>query len=361
MPRRVDHLQEKELKALQSVLRRDDVDAVRDFMKSFPSISAEEVLAQAAEACAANAVRYLLQVGANPDHHLPTALVLAIESGCHEVFDDLLDAGADLGSDPWWEDGDHPLTSAAAIADPVAMKWLCEKGAVEIADPQWLWETLALLGSSRKRTSAETLVVFGPRLLGRLAAGEIKIETSPLAKAAAKLRRFGKKTRNSDAINLASSLAELTDAEEAEEDEIIELTRDNRFEDLLSFIQSTGPARRSRRAGLGLLWGIRKEVWMTNKIVEGVEQTVPDPGGHPYLETLLEMEPDVHLTDSMGRTALMYAAWLAELEICRRLVDLGADIEAVDWESGRSVLDWARLWTEAEPVVAWIEETLRKR
>ncbi len=95
-------MKEKRFKTLLSILKRDDIDAVWAFLKTFPSISEEEVLAQAAEAGAKSAVRELLKFGTNPNHHFPTALVLAIESGCHEVFDDLLEAGADLGTDPWW-------------------------------------------------------------------------------------------------------------------------------------------------------------------------------------------------------------------------------------------------------------------
>lgn len=354
-------MEEKQFRALQSLLKKDDVDAIREFMKRSRAISKEVLLAQAAEACAAATVRELLKLGANPNHHLPSALALAVEGGCHEVFDDLLDAGADLGKDPWWEDGDHPLTSAASVADPVAMEWLCDQGAVEIAEPQWLWETLSILASARKKRSQETLLIFARQLLGRLEAGEIKIETSPLAKAAAKLRRLAKKTHDSGAINLASSLADLTDAEEAEEDEIIELTSERRFEELLSFIRAGGVARRSRRAGLGLLWGIGKEVWMTNKIIEGVEQTVPEPDGHLYLETLLEMEPDVHLADDGGRTALMYAVWMEQTILARGLIDLGADLYAVDRESERSVLGWARASSRPDEMAAWVERIMRER
>ncbi len=187
------------------------------------------------------------------------------------------------------------------------MKWLCDKGAVEIADPQWLWQA------------------------------------------------------SSEAKNLASSFAELMNEQEAEEDEIIELTYDSRFEDLLSYIQVTGAAAHSRRAGLALLFGIRGSVWETNKTIEGVAQTVPDPSGYVYLNQLLELDPDVRLRDDMGRTALMYAIWLEELDICRKLVNLGADLEAVDSESGWSVLDWARASSKPDEMAVWVEQARQEK
>ena len=351
-------MQKRPAQDLKSILRRDDVEAIRGFLESTPEARPEDVLAQATESCAASVVRHLLMGGANPNHHLPTILILAIESRCDEVFDDLLEAGADLGSDPWWEDGDHPLTSAAATADPVAMKWLCDKGAVEIAESKWLEEALRILGSSRKKTARETLVILVQRLLDRLRDGNLKIETSALKKAADKLGRLSKRARESEAGNLAAALTELMDAEEAEEDAIIELTNASRFDELIAFVQAEGSATRSRRAGLALVWGIRKKVWLT---VDDKSLLVPDPDGYPYLERLVNMDPDVYLTDDMGRTALMYAVWSGKKDLARKLVDIGADLEAVDLESGDSVLDWARLSANPDEMAEWVKQMMQER
>ncbi len=147
------------------------------------------------------------------------------------------------------------------MADAAAMKWLCERGAVEIAAPGWLWEALSLVASSRKRGALEALLAFAERLLGRLQSGELRPETGPLKKAANKLRRAAKKDPNAE--RLRSALLGFMDQLEAEEDQIIELTSARRFEDLLSFIREAEGANRARRAGVALLWGTRKVVSLT--------------------------------------------------------------------------------------------------
>ena len=249
------------------------------------------------------------------------------------------------------------MASAAATADLQTMRWLCEKGAVEVADPGWLWEALAILGSSRKKSAVEALVLLGQRLLVRLQAGEIRVETSPLKKAVEKLRRAGKKRGDSDALDLASSFAELIGELEAEEDEVIELTNARRFERLLAFIKASSEPTTKRRAGLAMLWGVRKRVWLK---IGGEGLLVPDPAGYPYLEEIVGLNPDVHLTDGMGRTALMYAVWGMKSDLACRLVELGADLRAVDWESGRTVLEWARASAKPAEMAAWVEQALQE-
>ncbi len=119
------------------LLKKDDPEAAFTFLET-SSLSRDEALALAAESCAEKVVARLLAEGADLNASLPSTLARAIEARCLGILDALHDAGAGLGSDPWWEDGDHPPTSAAVMADAATMKWLCERGAVEIAAPVWL-------------------------------------------------------------------------------------------------------------------------------------------------------------------------------------------------------------------------------
>ena len=292
--------------------------------------------------------------GADPNASLPTALIRAIEAGCHGILDALHEAGADLGSDPWWEDGDHPLTSAAAMADPDAMKWLCEKGAVETAAPGWLWEVLSLLALSRKKSAQEALLAFAERLLRRLQSGDLRPETGPLKKAADKLRRSAKKDVGAE--HLRTALLGFMDELEAEEDEIIELTGALRFDDLLSFIRAAEGLSRTRRAGVALLWGCRDEVWR----IFGDSEFEASEEGKVYLEELFRLDPEVNVTDGMGRTALMYAARSAKLGFIQKLVALGFDLEARDTEGGDSVLQWTEFSGDPEKV-AWVKVALTEK
>ncbi len=339
--------------AFSKLLKQDDPDAAIAFLET-SSLCRDEALALAAESCAENVAFRLLAEGANPNASLPSALVQAIEAGCHGILDALHEAGADLGSDPWWEDGDHPLTSAAVMADPVAMRWLCESGAVEIAAPAWLWEALSAVASSRKKGAQEALLVFAEPLLRRLQSGDLRPETGPLKKAAGKLRRLAKKDPSAE--HLRSALLGFMDQLEAEKDEIFELTGALRFEDLLSFIHAAEGLNQSRRAGVALLWGIRDEVWLTF----GDSGSEESEEGRAYLEKLLALEPDVHVTDDMGVTALMYAARGAKLSFIQKLVALGFDLEARDTEEGDSVLQWTKYSGKPEKV-AWVKAAIAER
>ena len=335
------------------LLKKDNPEAAIAFLET-SSLRRDEALALAAESCAENVALRLLAQGANPNASLPSALIRALEAGCHGILDALRESGAELGSDPWWEDGDHPLTSAAVTADPVAMKWLCENGAVEVAAPGWLWEALSLVASSRKKRAPEVLLVFVDQLLRRLQSGELRPEAGLLKKAADKLRRMAKKDPNAE--RLRSALLDFMDELEAEEDEILELTRTRRFEDLLSFIRAADGSNSSRRAGIALLWGTRKVVSVTLG-ESGFEESEE---GKAYLEKLLGLEPDVHVIDDMGRTALMYAARDAELAFIKKLVALGFDLEARDTEEGDSVLQWAEFSASPENA-AWVRAALAER
>ncbi len=332
------------------LLRKDDPEAAFTFLET-SSLGRDEALALAAESCAEKVVARLLAEGADPNASLPSTLVRAIEAGCHGIFDALHDAGADLGSDPWWEDGDHPLTSAAVMADAAAMKWLCERGAVKIAAPGWLWEALSLVVASRKKGAQESLLAFAERLLGRLQSGELRPETGPLRKAENKLRRVAKKDPSAE--HICSALLGFMDQLEAEEDEILELTRARRFEDLLSLIHAAEGLHRSRRAGVALLWGIRKEVWLIYGDL-GIEDSEE---GQAYLGEILGLEPDVHVTDDMGRTALMYAVYTASLSLVKKLAVLGFELEARHTGEGDSGLQCAECSADPE-IVAWVKAAL---
>ena len=92
-------------------------------------------------------------------------------------------------------------------------------------------------------------------------------------------------------------------------------------------------------------------------IEAGLAQFVK-PDGRSFVEHLLELEPDVHVHDDMGRTALMYAVWAAEVEIAQKLVRMGSDLNAVEWEDGNSVLGWAELSARPDEMTAWVKKAL---
>ncbi len=335
------------------LLKNDNPEAAIAFLQT-SSLRRDEALALAAESCAEKVALRLLAEGADPNASLPSPLVRAIEARCHGILDALRIAGADLGSDPWWEDGDHPLTSAAVMADPVAMKWLCERGVVEIAAPEWLWEALSLVASSRKKGALEALRPFAERVLKRLQTGNLRPETGPLKKATDKLRRVAKKNPSAEALR--SNLLEFMNQLEAEEDEVIELTGERRFDDLLSFIRKAEGGNRVRRAGVALLWGVRNSVWR----IWGDSGFEKSKEGESYLEALLRLDLDVHVTDDMGRTALMYAARGASLNFVQRLAALGFDLEARDTDEGDSVLQWAECSAHPDNAV-WVKKALTEK
>ncbi len=69
----------------------------------------------------------------------------------------------------------------------------------------------------------------------------------------------------------------------------------------------------------------------------------------------------MQVRDDMGRTALIYAVHAAQVELAQKLVRIGSDLRAVDWESGRSVLEWARLSAKPDEMTEWVKKALAEQ
>lgn len=71
-------------------------------------------------------------------------------------------------------------------------------------------------------------------------------------------------------------------------------------------------------------------------------------GDHATLEKLLATE-DVNLADTQGWTPLHFAAQMGRADVVARLLDAGADVDAVT-EKGMPAIYWAAVATTGDPV-----------
>ncbi|KAL4422308.1 hypothetical protein ABPG75_008505 [Micractinium tetrahymenae] len=70
------------------------------------------------------------------------------------------------------------------------------------------------------------------------------------------------------------------------------------------------------------------------------------------LKVALEAGGDVHAVDSMGATALHWAARGGFVPVLQQLLEAGADLAAVD-AAGSSVLHWAAVVASIQPFSCW--------
>jgi ankyrin repeat protein len=326
-----------------SAIQRDDVPSLKNWLVSGGDVHAvtaegDSLLTLAARHGALGVVELLLREGTPPDAFgiWPGALVEAVEAGHEAVVARLIEAGADVGSEPWHEDSDLPLLSAILYRRWEIADRLLAAGAVAKADPLWLEEILdaALQASGRQR--ARFVATFLGQALSRFGEAPLPIEHRLLHKAATLLRK------DPEARAIAERITSGVDVARALEEEIIDLYGEQeRPDEALRRIHTAPPEWQSRLAAALL------------------PETVVDTKWAMADELLSLAGRDVERTSGLGRTSLMYAAWHGNIELVKRLLELGARLRRADSTEEKSVMEWALVGQHAE-TIAYLEQRLRE-
>lgn len=318
---------------LARAIRNDDARTVAEWLDrgghpDSVDATGESCLSAASRSGARSVVALLLSRGASPDLFAvwPSPLVLASEAGHLAIVQQLLDAGADIGSEPWHEDADLPLLSAVAAGNWEIARILLDAGAVEKADPRWLPDIFesALAGKGKLRTAVMGETVA--RLLVRFGEAPLPVDDRLLKKAAALLRK------SADHATVAGELASRVDERKAFEEEIVELyAEEQRFDNALSKLRSAPPMERGHAASTLLGYAILEQRW-------------------DDVDEILSLAKDADRPDVNGVTPIMRAVWNgASLPFVSALLARGAALRRAD-AHGQSVLDWAELGRKREVI-----------
>lgn len=274
------------------------------------------LLAHAAAQGRVDAVERLLAAGAVPDAFgvEPSPLVLAAEGGHAEVVRLLLEAGAELGGEEWWEDGELALWSAVAQGHVAVAGLLVEAGAFDRLVREWIEALIEAAMGLRGKRKSQLVELLGLALARRAEGGNMPAVAPRLLSRL--VRGLSKHPQHAEILRRHS------DELKALEEEVINLYAEEReFEKALDLVRRAPPAVRSRLATAVLPWAVQQP-----RIDEA--------------EWLLEIGADPFEIEHAGKSAFMEAVRKGFLPMVERLISRGADCRATG-EDGKTVLEWA--------------------
>jgi ankyrin repeat protein len=327
---------------------------IDDPLKDIPGPDGE--LIRAAAAGNMEAARAALDRGAKPDASsgAATALSEAALQGRKDIVELLLDRGADIDhADD--QNGQTPLVSAVAGLEPDIARMLIERGANVNKAAREGDSPLAVAAITKQASTASLLIERGAEIETKNAEGD-----TPLM--------YAGKSGASDIVKLLMERGAKIDAQAADGGTALMLAVFHRRADTAQLLLSAGADINLKRAdGVTALWlalGNNVTGIIGALVQRGADLTgsVTGKSGEvhrnilhlailqeaPWIAKLaIEAGVDVNAKDATGRTPLMKAAALGQVEIVKLLLEKGADINAKD-ETKKNAAWWAKVTGQKE-------------